>query len=53
MFFRSTRDVPTTGYYAVPVTIGISDNYNVELVSGVDEGMDVFTQVIRQNSWGY
>ena len=46
----STLGVPTTGYYAVPVTIGISDNYNVELVSGVDEGMEVFTQVLRQNS---
>lgn len=33
------------GYWAVPVEIGISDNYNVEIRSGVEEGTEVFTQV--------
>ncbi|MEG1917019.1 MAG: HlyD family efflux transporter periplasmic adaptor subunit [Oscillospiraceae bacterium] len=50
-------DLPTPvegvpeSYFAVPVEIGISDNYNVEIVSGVDEGMTVFTQVQIENSW--
>ena len=33
------------GYWAVPVEIGISDNYNVEIRSGVEEGTEVFTQM--------
>lgn len=44
--------VPETGYYAVPVETGISDKYNVEILSGVNEGDVVFTQMLRQNSWG-
>ena len=32
------------GFYAVPVIIGISDNYSVEIISGVEEGTEVFTQ---------
>ena len=48
----SSIGVPETGYYAVPVETGISDKYNVEIRSGVNEGDVVFTQILRQNSWG-
>ena len=40
------------GYWPVPVEIGISDDYNVELKSGVEEGTVVFTQVQTTSSWG-
>jgi multidrug efflux pump subunit AcrA (membrane-fusion protein) len=40
------------GYYAIPVEIGISDDYNVEIKSGVEEGTTVFTTVQTTNSWG-
>lgn len=40
------------GYWAVPVEIGIQDNYNVEIKSGVEEGTVVFTQVQATNGWG-
>ena len=43
MLFRS---------YPIEVEIGISDNYNVEIRSGVEEGMVVFTQMQMSNSWG-
>ena len=33
------------GYWAVPVEIGISDNFNVEIRSGVEAGQEVFTQI--------
>ena len=33
------------GYWAVPGEIGISDNYNVEIRSGVEDGTEVFTQM--------
>lgn len=43
------------GFYCVPVETGISDNYNIEIKSGVEEGMEVFTTVQTEsgNSWGY
>lgn len=41
------------GYWPVAVEIGISDNYNVEIKSGVEEGTEVFTQVQSANPWGY
>ncbi|WP_409968959.1 HlyD family efflux transporter periplasmic adaptor subunit [Bengtsoniella intestinalis] len=44
------EDVPE-GYWAVPVVTGIADNYNVEIKSGVEEGMEVFTQMMTQSSW--
>ena len=46
--------VPAEGFYAVPVEIGISDSYSVELLSGVEEGTEVFTQVMREDMmyWG-
>ena len=40
------------GFWAVPVEIGISDNYNVEIKSGVAEGTDVFTQTQVMEAWG-
>ena len=43
--------VPEKGYWAVPVEIGISDTYNVEIKSGVEEGAEVFTQVQTESSW--
>lgn len=41
------------GYWPVAVEIGISDNYNVEIKSGVEEGTEVFTQIQSANPWGY
>ena len=40
------------GYWPVEVEIGISDNYNVEIRSGVNEGDVVFTQMQVSNGWG-
>ena len=40
------------GYWAVPVGIGIQDNYNVEIKSGVEEGTVVFTQMQSASTWG-
>lgn len=40
------------GFWAVPVEIGIQDNYNVEIKSGVEEGTEVFTQIQSMNYWG-
>ncbi len=42
--------VPDKGYYAMPVEIGIADKFNVEILSGVEEGTEVFSQVLRDNS---
>ena len=41
------------GFWPVEVEIGISDNYNVEIKSGVEEGTEVFTQIQTANPWGY
>ena len=42
------------GFWPVPVEIGIQDNYNVEIKSGVEEGTEVFTQILSNymGSWG-
>jgi len=40
------------GFWPVPVEIGIQDNYNVEIKSGVEEGTEVFTQILSMNVWG-
>ena len=42
--------VPDKDYWAVPVEIGISDNQNVEILSGVEEGTEVFQQVAYSDS---
>lgn len=39
------------GYWAVPVEIGIQDNYNVEIKSGVEEGTEVFVQIQRMSMY--
>jgi multidrug resistance efflux pump len=41
-------DVPA-GFYAVPVTVGLSDNTHAEIVEGVEEGAEVFTQFMTNN----
>jgi multidrug efflux pump subunit AcrA (membrane-fusion protein) len=38
------------GFYAVPVEIGLSDDYGVEILSGVKEGDTVFTQYMKTNA---
>ncbi len=50
-------DVPDTGeeipegFWPVQVEIGISDNYNVEIKSGVEADTEVFTQIMAINAW--
>ena len=39
------------GYWAVPVEIGIQDNYNVEIKSGVEDGTEIFVQVQRMSMY--
>ena len=48
----SSLNVPEEGFFAVPVETGISDKYNVEILSGVNEGDIVFMQKLQNNSWG-
>ena len=45
------EEIPS-GFWAVPVEIGISDNFNVEIKSGVEEGTEVFTQMQTMEAWG-
>ena len=40
------------GFWPVAVEIGIQDNYNVEIKSGVEEGTEVFTQILSSQVWG-
>ena len=40
------------GFWPVAVEIGIQDNYNVEIKSGVEEGTEVFTQILSEEAWG-
>ena len=40
------------GFWPVEVEIGISDNYYVEIKSGVEEGTTVFTQLQTAEAWG-
>jgi multidrug resistance efflux pump len=44
-------DIPE-GFYAVPVVIGLSDYSQAEVVSGVEEGAEILTQVV-ESSDGY
>ncbi len=37
------------GYYAVPVTVGLSDNTNAEIIEGVEDGAEVFVQYMTNN----
>lgn len=43
--------VPEKGYWPVPVEIGIADEYNVEIRSGLEEGMEVFTTAQTMMNW--
>ena len=45
------EEIPN-GFKPVQVTTGISDNLNVEILDGVDEGTEVFTQYIMGEYWG-
>ena len=45
------EEIPN-GFWAVPVEIGISDNTNVEIKSGVEEGTEVFTQIQSIQAYG-
>ncbi len=45
--------VPAKGYFAVPVTIGISDSYNVEIKEGLEEGVEVYSQSIHNYNYGF
>ncbi len=40
------------GYYPVPVETGLSDNYNVEIKSGLNGGETVFVSYIMTQAWG-
>lgn len=40
------------GYWPVPVEIGIQDNFNVEIKSGLEEGTTVFVQIQSDYYWG-
>ena len=40
------------GFYPVPVTTGLSDNYNVEIKSGLEEGETIFVSYYVENAWG-
>ena len=40
------------GFYPVPVEIGIQDTTNVEILSGVEEGQEVFSQMMTTEVWG-
>jgi len=37
------------GYYAVPVTVGLSDNTSAEITEGVEEGTEVFVQYLTNS----
>ena len=41
------------GYYAVPVTVGLSDNSNAEIVEGVTDGTEVFVQYLTNHGDSY
>jgi len=43
--------IPEEGYYPIPVTIGISDTQSVEILEGVEVGMEVFQQVMYNSMW--
>lgn len=45
------EEIPS-GFWAVPVEIGISDNTNVEIKSGVEAGTEVFTQIQSMQAYG-
>ena len=49
-----TPTYPTSadGYYPVPVTTGLSDNYNVEIKSGLNGDEEVFVNYLVESAYG-
>lgn len=47
----TVEGVPSSGFWPVPVETGITDDYNVEIKSGVEEGMEVFTTAPTTGTW--
>jgi multidrug efflux pump subunit AcrA (membrane-fusion protein) len=45
-------DIPD-GFYAVPVTVGLSANSMAEILDGVEEGAEVFTQYMTNSGSSY
>ena len=43
-------DIPE-GFWPVAVETGISDSYNVEIISGVEEGTSVFMSKVMTEMW--
>lgn len=43
--------VPEKGFWPVPVEIGLSDEYNVEIKSGLEADMEVFTTLQTYGNW--
>ena len=43
---------PDDGFYPVPVTTGLSDNFNVEIKEGLQGGETVFQAYIVESAWG-
>lgn len=40
------------GFYAVPVSTGLSDNYNVEITEGLTGGEEIFVNYYVEQAWG-
>lgn len=49
---EAQADLPD-GYFAVPVTTGLSDTYNIEIISGLQEGDMVFTNYETEQGDSY
>ena len=43
---------PKDGFYPIPVTTGLPDNYNVEIKEGLQGGETVFQAYIVEQAWG-
>ena len=50
---QNTMPTPEEGFWPVPVTIGISDTYNVEIKDGIEAGTPVFTNRETDQSAGW
>ena len=56
---EQSPDMPKTypteedGFYAVPVTTGLSDTYHVEILEGLNEGDEVFTNYLTDSAYMY
>ncbi|MBQ9329631.1 MAG: HlyD family efflux transporter periplasmic adaptor subunit [Oscillibacter sp.] len=48
---NSDEEIPE-GFWPVQVETGIQDTYNVEIRSGLEKGMEVFTQIQTMEAWG-